>query len=480
MLSNWFLFYTFVTYLKHFDKSKGYNTVKIKHEGVIMKKQILTLLVCFAVVSSLPFSFLSASADMPTPEKLNGYENVCLTYTFDYYGYNYGRHNAEDLRPYVAYYDEEGNAVDYFFDSYLFLPCNSIGPSGAPMHASSERPTVATDWIAYVDDTFAKGYNVDALEIAFGNAKKALNDSTHKKAGVFFSILYPTKTSVSFGELGGRSLDLSVHEDRKYAIKWIIDEQVKRFNENEYKNTKLIGFYWLEEYLMNCEFTDEDIQLFNFASDYLHSLGLKFIWIPWYKAYGTSQWSELGFDVACMQPNMYFMNNADYERIKKSLEFSDKFGLSMEVEIDLRALGVEEYFNRYLQYLEDGMNLGAMDSVKMYYQDKKTAIYYTAATDKSKKYGRLVYDLTYKYAKGTLAQADIDIVRGRGDLYLGDINGSGSVDKYDYILCKRICMNTYKPDSLAAVRADVNQNGTIEKYDYILIKRHVMGTYKIA
>ncbi len=442
-----------------------------------MKKTSL-FIVFSLLLPLLAIQSMNVSAEMPSSSDLCGYENVCLTYTFDLYGRNFGRHEASDLIPYVGYVDANGNVSDYFFDSYLFLPCNSIGPSGAPMHASSEKPTVASDWIAYVDDTFAEGYNVDALEEAFGTVKTSLNDDSDKKAGVFFSILYPTKTSVSFGNLGGRNLNFSIHEDRKYAIKWLIDEQIERFAENNYENLDLVGFYWLEEYLMNCEFTDEDIELFNYASDYLHSKGLKFIWIPWYKAFGTERTDELGIDVACMQPNMYFMSTADYNRVKSSIQFSQAHGLCMEMEIDVGALYNEEYFNRYLQYLEDGMELGAMNSVKMYYQDKKTAVYYNAHTGKAP-YGRIIYDLTYKYAKGTLTKFDINIARGDSSL-LGDVNADGEIDKYDYIFVKRICMNTVQTDPLIIGRSDVNKNGEADKYDYILIKRHVMGTYKIS
>ena len=124
------------------------------------------------------------------------------------------------------------------------------------------------------------------------------------------------------------------------------------------------------------------------------------------------------------------------------------------------------------------MKSGAMDSIKMYYQDKKTAVYYSAHTGAAP-YGRIVYDLTYKYAKGTLTASDINIARGDVSL-LGDVNVDGKIDKYDYIFVKRICMNTVNADTLVKERSDVNKNGAPDKYDYILIKRHVMGTYKIA
>jgi hypothetical protein len=53
------------------------------------------------------------------------------------------------------------------------------------------------------------------------------------------------------------------------------------------------------------------------------------------------------------------------------------------------------------------MQNGAMDTIKMYYQDGKPGVYYRACHSENEM-SRSVYDLTYKYAKGTLTQADID------------------------------------------------------------------------
>ncbi len=63
---------------------------------------------------------------------------------------------------------------------------------------------------------------------------------------------------------------------------------------------------------------------------------------------------------------------------------------------------------------------------------------------------------------------------------LGDVNGDGEVDKYDYIALKRAVMGTLTLTDAQQKAADVNGKDGVEKYDYILIKRHVMGTYKIA
>jgi len=367
-------------------------------------KKILSITLAFLMLAaSLCITPVSA-AKVPTADDLCGYENVCLTYTFRYSRGDKGRHYEADLLPYTAYLDQNGNVKDFFFDSYLFLPCMDFGPSGARMHLDESNPTKAIDWTAYVDDTFAKDANVDALEAAFGKTKAALND-TDSKAGVFFTLLYPGKQATNFGTLGGKSLNFSKMEDRKYAIKWMIDEQITRFEAAGYDHLDLVGFYWLEEYIAS----GDDKELLNFASDYLHSKGLKFIWIPWYQASGYQNWQSYGFDVACMQPNLMWMGYNDPSRVKTSIALSEQYGLSMEMECDGKVY-TDEYFDRYLNYLGGGLNSSMMGAVKMYYQDGKTAVYYQACHSKDARF-RSVYDLTYKYAKKTLTQADIDAVR---------------------------------------------------------------------
>lgn len=374
---------------------------------MVMKRSVSAFLTIAVMLATFSFASLNTAADMPSADILDGYENVCLTYTFRYGQENNGAHNVDDLMPYVAYHDINGNIRDFFFDSYLFLPCVTNGPSGARMHVDSYNPTKAIDWTAYVEDTFAEGLNVNALDVAYGNAKKALGDS-ESKAGVFLTVLYPCDTATDFGELGGRKLDFSKMDDRKYAVKWMIDEQLRLYNEANYENLELVGFYWLEEFLVK----NSDLELLQYTSDYLHSLGLKFIWIPWYISSGYNLWDTMGFDVACMQPNMYWMKDVDYGRVEDCINIAKREGMGMEIEIDHRVFTRDEYYDRYLTYLEKGMNGGAMDSVKMYYQDAKTAVYY-AACHSDGDLGRSVYDLTYKYAKGTLTQADIDEHRSK-------------------------------------------------------------------
>ncbi len=396
-------------------------------------KKLLSALIVLALLLPLCTALpMTAQAAMPSANAMGGYQNLCLTYTFDTSVSDKGRFSASDFAPYVGYYDRNGELNDFFFDSFLFLPCVEYGPSGGLMHADFNKPTKAQDWIAYVNDTFTEGYNVDALEEAFGTAKQAMG-TPEKKAGVFFTVLYPCGKATNFGQLGGYNLNFSNQEHRKYAVKWIIDEQIRLFNESNYQNLDLEGFYWLEEYFVtyvNGFGYTYDKALFNYAAQYVHSLGLKFIWVPWYCASGYQQWSGLGFDVACMQPNLFWMEQSkvDYNRVTQTASLCSTYGMGMEIEIDSRVFSDDEYYNRYLLYLEGGMSSGAMNSIKMYYQDRNSlAVYKNAYKSEIPKY-RLIYDLTYKYAKGTLTQQDINHARSG---YPIDITGleAVSVDK---------------------------------------------------
>ena len=78
-----------------------------------------------------------------------------------------------------------------------------------------------------------------------------------------------------------------------------------------------------------------------------------------------------------------------------------------------------------------------------------------------------------------LDQRDIDALEPEPKPMLGDINGNGKIEKYDYILVKRLVMSTIDLSGETLNFADINKNGRVEKYDYILVKRHVMGTYVI-
>ena len=117
-----------------------------------MKRAVSFLIVFASILLLLPAAGSGAYAAMPEPSAMGGYENLCLTYTWNPNRADNGRHDKNSLLPYTAYIGSDRSIKDYFFDSYLFLPCVQRGPSGACFHRNSDgsNPTLAVDWTAYV------------------------------------------------------------------------------------------------------------------------------------------------------------------------------------------------------------------------------------------------------------------------------------------------------------------------------------------
>lgn len=368
-----------------------------------MKRAISAFLVVFISFGCIiPWSDNSVSAaGLVTPEDFGGVNNVMLMYTFANQGAVSGRHTVETLLPYVGYYDTNGKLKDTFYDSFLILPCVSTGPSGGTMYLS-KNPAVGTDWQAYVDDVFSDGYNLDALNTAVGKVKKELGLGNYK-VKVFFTLIYPTEGQTNFGSLGGKNYNFSSLQDRIDVCKWQVDNYISLFKSGGYENLELFGFYWFEEFINTSSSAEKT--LLTSATSYIREKGYKSVWIPYYMAQGWNKWKEYGFDIACLQPNYMFNSNAESDRIKNAVNYARQNDMCNEMEISSKVLSSADYYNRYLTYMRDFASTGAMNAVKMYYQEVK--FYYQCSISDIPEV-RLIYDLTYKYAKGTLKDSDFD------------------------------------------------------------------------
>ncbi|HOJ48512.1 MAG TPA: DUF4855 domain-containing protein [Bacillota bacterium] len=322
------------------------------------------------------------------PEEFFGIHDLLLAYNCRPSA-DEGKITVEQFMPYVAYFDRSGKMVDTFFDAYLFLPFAAF-PHRTP-------DVTYKNWRWYVDNTFEKGYNVDALDIATGKVKQELGLPDYKTK-VFLSILYPFKTQTNFGDLygNGEALDFSKQSDRLKAVKWIIDEQYRRYKERNYQNTELCGFYWFEEQLLTTDAGERE--MLRFATDYVHKLGLKVIWIPYFQANGYLVWRDYGIDYACMQPNYSFYNNETDWVLYANERYVKRFGMAYEMEIGGTS---DVHIDRYNAYLRVGVETGFMNAVHMYYQGGGPGEFYQAFLSKDKKLND-VYHNTYKFAKHTL------------------------------------------------------------------------------
>lgn len=333
----------------------------------------------------------------PAYSDLCDVHNIALAYhcfppEFDDVNHNTS-FDKKNILPYLAYLDREGNIKDTFYDSLLFLPFSRF--------TYSVHYKTAEGWKFYVDNVFEEHKNVDAADEVADDIEKALGIKCEPK--IFLSILH---TNVTYGDLADKfgalddegDIDIKSYEGRKKAVKWVIDEQISRFNAKERKHVKLVGFYWFEEAL---NFADEfDIDLIHFARDYLHEKGLKLIWIPYYQAPGYNKWKEAGFDVACMQPNYAFSKEAQKQRLYDNADLCLKYGLCYELE--LNSVANDYDVNKFKDYLDAGVEAGFMKTIKMYYEGGRGI---KNACESKDDFARSVYDDTYLFAKEKLVKA---------------------------------------------------------------------------
>ena len=257
-----------------------------------------------------------------------------------------------------------------------------------------------------LDQQFVADRNLDALNTAVGSAADELGLDGYQ-AKVFLSILRPNPETAdgqvnTFGDLDGDGVDdpLNTLENRQKAVKWQIDTQLERYRSAGYENLSLVGFYWQEEHIFGDD--PDERAVIRYATDYVHSLGMMMLWIPYYQAQEFEEWKSLGFDIACLQPNYSFMSVTDPDRLDSTALQARMFGMCVEMELSAwsNRLNIE----RYKEYIQKGIEYGYMDSIKVYYLGIIPTDL-TQALDNGDAYTSSVYKDTYLYAKGMLDES---------------------------------------------------------------------------
>lgn len=155
---------------------------------------------------------------------------------------------------------------------------------------------------------------------------------------------------------------------------------------------------------------------------------------------------------------------------------------------------IEEYFNANpLHPGEDYTEDGGINNLISKYTDIMAEV--------AKEYGERYFDLNAAFegkdiyslinTDGThpnyngyslYAQALGDYIQSEYSVSytLGDINDNGKIDMSDYLICRRMIIGSYSPDTQQKKASDVNKSGETDANDYILIKRHFLGTYTIT
>lgn len=352
----------------------------------------------------------------PSSDLLGGVHDVMLIY-----------HNSPDytydkdfFMPYVAYLDEDGNIVDDFYDGYLFLPTVSNMFKGSPTAENYK-----SDWDSLFDSMFAAGYGLDALEAAAAETAQALGRDDFK-VKFYPTLVYLSSKVTDFGDVDGDGVteSLATVEGKMKVVKWYVERVTKEFEARGYEHIELCGWYWFQEAIIG----SDDRAVLPQISEYLHSTGTQFFWIPYYCASGYGEWKSLGFDVCCMQPNYAFKTSVSSERIEQATRVIELYGMCLEMEISGAALSDSRFFDKYMGYLGGGIEYGYInDCIRMYYQDVNV-IAKAARSDNAK--NRLIYDYTYQFVKGTLKAPETPEAQSvdatAGEVYVGRI-GDGDI-----------------------------------------------------
>lgn len=328
-------------------------------------------------------------------EATGGIHHLGLLYN-GHYPDNKGNWTKERIIPNISYVNKAGEPVDRLFDGVLYLGLTSPAGRGFNGEANLE------DWKWYLDKTFAALGDMQQLNEAAKEVGAKLGQPDFKEK-VVLMIPDPGEALDNFGVVNGEALSFNastVGEEKAFAnrvkaVQWWLDQVKERWGQANYSNLELVGMYWLEEQISTSE---KGPDLLHSVSGKVHDKGLKFFWIPHFLAYKSFMWKEVGFDAAAFQPN-YFFEEMDYSRLEDAANTAKRYGMSNELEFDDRMLTDNVFRERYIDYLNSGVETGLMlNGFKAYYQGNN-AVYHTAvSTDPAT---RILYDWLYQFVKGT-------------------------------------------------------------------------------
>lgn len=351
----------------------------------INNKSMKKLTIPFILIILL-FACANKTAEVGPDEKDNDKETVyqwekdrtsLLDYSDMVLIYGGGSHraynwNEESIHPYVSYVDEDGKE-HWLFDSFLFL---EIHNGEGKMFASgyTDTPANQQDWRKLVNYYFESRSALGALNRSIEAAIERIGEPAGKRK-VVIGLPEPIRGQKDWGSVsGGVMLDFSQDSDRLKACKWYIDYVRSRFNEMNYKNLELAGFYWIAEEATNTR------TIVNEISSYLNELKYTFNWIPYFKSDGYTEWKTLGFNYAYLQPNHFFNETIPYSRLDDACKLAIDYDMDMEIEFDERALTgwgyrLEDYMNAFKEN-------GIWKNKRLAYYQGGTALYQLAHSTK--------------------------------------------------------------------------------------------------
>jgi hypothetical protein len=373
---------------------------------------------------ALSLAWMSAGilcgADLPAPEQV-GFHHCALIYERK-------ARTSDDLLPYVVRV-EGSRPRAWLFDAFLFL--HFTAKSGVRTDAGA---TTRSDWEYQLDTWFAPDRDLRALDEAIGRAARALGEPA-KPRQVLLTMPYPNPSVRDFGMLpGGSSPDLASIAGVRAAAAWYVSEAQHRFRKAGYRHLRLWGIYWMRE-----EMPAGDEPRVTAAANVVHQAGLRFAWIPWWRAPGFDRWRTVGFDVAFLQPNYAFHSwthggSVRRNRLAAAADLARQHGLGLEMEAGA-VLESEADRHAALHYLADGHRdrLNYQHSAMAYFLSTDTVERSSASPTRE---GRTYYEALAQFIGGhRVADPDPTLdVRPEGAAWTARLDRQRYVSRLDILI----------------------------------------------
>lgn len=288
--------------------------------------------------------------------------------------------NKDLMSNYIVYKDKQ-NKKHWLFDSFLFLEILDINNIKAYTKGFDKEFESANkaDWEGLLDTYFSFSSGIAGLDQCVAEQQAELGVPSYKRQVVIsipepmvnkFSAISSTTTKY-WGKLDGKELDFSKAEDRVKACIWFIDQVRARFDEKNYQNVELAGFYWVAEDATATR------NILNSVADYLKELKYSFNWIPYFTSDGHAQWKSLGFTFTYFQPNYYFHNNLDKSRLTEACKKAIEYDMDMEIEFEDNVCKYPEESSkayRLRDYMEVFKEHGIWKNKRLAYYQNNTAL----------------------------------------------------------------------------------------------------------
>lgn len=306
-------------------------------------------------------------------------------------GKQYRSWNNSETLPLITYSNMPKNP---FFQSFLILAIRS--GNGGSLVPGFGNPGNKTDWLVWIEDIFLPDQNLAAL---IDSARQSGNSPLD----IWIALPYPDPAQTSFGKIFNIAPDLSSNHDRVFVIKWWIHKFLARWRKyiiqsdlNRY--VSLRGFYWSRESM-----TLKDRMLLPGVISYIHSKGLKTLWIPYYAATPFLKYTNPGFDIVIIQPSYLQNPELGWQRLLDTAKLVKKHRAGIEIEFDTSVVYQNsKHYTVALDYLNRGL-----PQYDGYLQCNYVA-YYTGYKTVVELYNKKnpLYDYLYQFVSGTFKKIE--------------------------------------------------------------------------